>query len=55
MISDEIQTGYGRTGKFWASDHENIRPDIITSGKSMSGGFIPVSAAICDAHIMDVI
>ena len=55
MISDEIQSGYGRTGKLWASDWEAIRPDIITCGKSMTGGFIPASAAICDSDIMDLI
>lgn len=55
MIADEIQTGYGRTGKLWACDWENVRPDIIAAGKSMSGGFLPVSAAICDKNIMDLI
>lgn len=55
MISDEIQTGYGRTGKFWAHEWDEIRPDIIVTGKSFSGGFLPASAAICDSHIMDVI
>jgi ornithine--oxo-acid transaminase len=55
MIVDEIQTGYGRTGKFWAYEWEGIRPDIIAAGKSMTGGFLPASAAICDAHIMDLI
>lgn len=55
MIADEIQTGYGRTGKLWACDWENVRPDIIAAGKSMSGGFMPVSAAICDRFIMDLI
>ena len=55
MIADEIQTGYGRTGQMWNSNWESVRPDIITCGKSMSGGFISVSAAICDSHIMDVI
>ncbi len=53
LIVDEIQTGYGRTGKFWAYEWEGIRPDIICAGKSMTGGFLPASAAICDAHIMD--
>lgn len=55
MIADEIQSGYGRTGKLWASDWEGVRPDIITCGKSMSGGFLPASATICDNAIMDVL
>lgn len=55
LIIDEIQTGYGRTGKFWGFEWEGIRPDIICAGKSMTGGFLPASAAICDAYIMDQI
>lgn len=55
LIIDEIQTGYGRTGKFWAYQWEGIRPDIVTAGKSMTGGFLPASAAMCDAYIMDQI
>lgn len=53
LILDEIQTGYGRTGKFWAHNWDGIRPDIVTTAKSFSGGFMPTSAALCDAHIMD--
>lgn len=55
LISDEIQTGYGRTGKFWAHEHDGIRPDIVVTGKAFSGGFSPTSAAICDSAIMDLI
>ena len=55
MISDEIQSGYGRTGKFWAVDWEDVRPDMITMGKSMTGGFMPASAVIADSYIMDQI
>ena len=53
MIADEIQTGLGRTGKFFACDHEGVRPDIMVLGKALSGGFYPVSAIIADAPIMD--
>lgn len=52
MIADEIQTGFGRTGKLFACDHEEVRPDIITIGKALSGGFYPVSAAIADDAIL---
>ncbi|MGB1252727.1 MAG: ornithine--oxo-acid transaminase [Candidatus Promineifilaceae bacterium] len=52
FIADEIQTGLGRTGKLFACDHEDVRPDIITVGKALSGGFYPVSAAIADDHIL---
>jgi len=54
MFADEIQTGLGRTGQLFASDWEDVRPDIITIGKALSGGFYPVSAVLCDSHIMDV-
>ncbi|NET73074.1 MAG: ornithine--oxo-acid transaminase [Sphaerospermopsis sp. SIO1G2] len=52
MIADEIQTGFGRTGKLFACDHEEVRPDIVTIGKALSGGFYPVSAAIADDRIL---
>ena len=54
MITDEIQTGLGRTGKLFASEWESVRPDIITLGKALSGGFYPVSAVLADAPIMNV-
>ena len=52
FIADEIQTGLGRTGKLFASQHENIRPDMVIIGKALSGGFYPVSAVLADQHIM---
>lgn len=52
FIADEIQTGLGRTGKLLACDHENVRPDILTLGKALSGGTLPVSAVLCDDEIM---
>lgn len=54
MIADEIQTGLGRTGKLFASDHENVRPDMITIGKALSGGFYPVSAVVSDREVLGV-
>ena len=53
LIADEIQTGFGRTGKMFAVEHENMRPDILVMGKSMSGGMLPVSGCLSDAFIMD--
>ncbi len=52
MIADEIQSGLGRTGKLFAQDHENVRADVVTIGKALSGGMYPVSAVLADAHIM---
>ena len=52
MIADEIQTGLARTGTMLACGHENVRPDILILGKALSGGVLPVSAALCDDEIM---
>ena len=54
MILDEIQTGFGRTGKLFAFEHEQIRPDMITVGKALSGGFYPVSAVLSSREILSV-
>ncbi len=52
FIADEIQTGLGRTGKMFASDHEGVRPDMVIIGKALGGGFYPVSAVLADSDIM---
>jgi len=54
LITDEIQSGLGRAGKRLAADWEEVRADVVTIGKALSGGFYPVSAVLADAHIMDV-
>ena len=54
LMFDEIQTGLGRTGKMFAFEHENIRPDILCVGKALSGGIMPVSAILADDSIMQV-
>ncbi len=46
LILDEIQTGLGRTGKLWASEHEGVVPDIMASAKSLGGSLVPISATV---------
>lgn len=52
MIADEIQTGLGRTGKIFACEHENIKPDILLLGKALGGGIYPVSAVVSTKGII---
>lgn len=46
FIADEIQTGLGRTGKWWAFQHWDLEPDIVTVAKSLSGGYVPCAAIV---------
>ncbi len=55
FVADEIQTGLGRTGKFWAIDHWGVNPDMILMAKALSGGFIPVGAVAMTQKIMDTV
>ena len=52
LITDEIQTGLGRTGKLLAADHDGVRGDILILGKALSGGVLPVSAVLADDVVM---
>jgi ornithine--oxo-acid transaminase len=52
FMADEIQTGLGRTGRLFACDHENIRPDVMIIGKALSGGFYPVSAVLARKSLL---
>jgi len=52
FMADEIQTGLARTGKLFASEHENVRPDVVIVGKALAGGFYPVSAVLADEPLL---
>jgi ornithine--oxo-acid transaminase len=54
FLADEIQTGLGRTGKRFACDHEDVKPDAYILGKALSGGFYPVSAFVSRRDVMAV-
>jgi acetylornithine/succinyldiaminopimelate/putrescine aminotransferase len=46
LILDEVQTGLGRTGKMWAYQHHGLEPDVVVTGKGLSGGLYPISATL---------
>lgn len=54
LILDEVQAGLGRTGRWFAFEHEGIRPDGLVLGKALGGGLLPVSAFLADGRVMDV-
>ena len=54
LIFDEVQTGFGRTGKMFGAEHMNVEPDIVTLAKGIAGGF-PLAAVLGRSHIMDSI
>jgi ornithine--oxo-acid transaminase len=55
LMMDEIQTGIARTGKMLASEHEDVKPDILILGKALSGGFLPISVVLANDPIMLVL
>lgn len=55
FVADEIQTGIGRTGKFWAVEHWGVEPDMICMAKALSGGFIPVGGVAMTTQVMEAV
>jgi ornithine--oxo-acid transaminase len=55
LILDEVQSGLGRTGAWFAFEHENVRPDGLVLGKALGGGMLPVSAFLARRDVMDVL
>jgi ornithine--oxo-acid transaminase len=53
LIADEVQSGIGRTGKFFAHHHDGVTPDIVTVAKALSGGFVPVGATMAREGIFE--
>jgi len=55
FVADEIQTGMGRTGRFWAIEHWDVEPDMLLSAKALSGGFVPVGAVALRKKTFDAL
>ena len=54
LMTDEIQSGLGRTGKLFAYMHEDVTPDVLIVGKALAGGFYPVSAVLASKEVLGV-
>jgi ornithine--oxo-acid transaminase len=55
MMADEIQSGLGRTGRTFACDHEEVRPDVYILGKALGGGLVPLSAVVANWSVLGVL
>ena len=53
MIADEVAVGFGKTGRMFACEHENVQPDIMTLGKGITGGYLPLSATLTTDKIFN--
>lgn len=55
LVVDEAHSGLGRLGSWWGCDQENVKPDLLTVGKVLSGGVVPVAATVATADVFDVV
>src|SRR5205085_12270299 len=53
LIADEVATGFGRTGRMFACEHENVQPDLMCVAKGITGGYLPLAATFATQHIFD--
>lgn len=53
MVVDEVATGIGRTGRMWAVDHAGVAPDLMTCGKGLTGGYLPLSAVLAREDVYE--
>jgi adenosylmethionine-8-amino-7-oxononanoate aminotransferase len=53
LIADEVATGFGRTGKMFACEHEEVRPDLLTCSKGLPAGYLPLAATLCGDRVYD--
>ena len=55
LVLDEVQTGLGRTGRFWCFEHHGVEPDMVCMAKALSGGQVPVGAVACRRGILEAV
>ena len=53
LIVDEVATGFGRTARMFACEHEDVRPDILSMAKGITGGYLPLAATLTTQRIFD--